>query len=273
MISTLRDFIQATGGELCVVARYPTYACEVLIPVMDHEEATRKAARDFRVVWQNPSTRRLVQVGILHYDGTGFTFSYTPEAHLDPDFVPFAPFSDLHRVYRASSLFPFFADRLATSALGGVEMLAAALGLEAKEATPVELLARSWGHTLHDRVQVVPDPVEAPDGSEVMLFLASGVRHAPPNPKRASARVARLREGEDLELRDEPDNPESDRAIVLDAATGQVGWVPDYLLDYVHKRRDEGRSVTATVVHANGQDVPWHLRLLCRLDVGPPPGG
>ncbi len=269
MISTLRDFVEATGGRLRVVAAYPDYEFEVRIPALDDDAAVFRS-RAFRVIWQNPSTRRLVQVGVLQYDDGGFVYSYTPEAQLDPDFVPFAAFPEFDRPYRAPALFPFFADRLAASAVGGVEQLASALGLAGDKATPVELLARSWGRTPHDTIHVVPEPVEAADGSEVMLFLASGVRHiAERRPKQTTARVARLRAGAALRLRDERDNPQNDRAIVLEAASGSVGWVPDYLLDYVHKHRDAGSTVSVAVVRANNDEVPWHLRLLCRMEIRP----
>jgi hypothetical protein len=69
-----------------------------------------------------------------------------------------------------------------------------------------------------------------------------------------------------LRLRDEPDNPINPKAIVLEASGGIVGWVPDYLLDELHKSRDNGNEFSAFVEHANGPEIPWHLRLLCRLE-------
>jgi hypothetical protein len=103
---------------------------------------------------------------------------------------------------------------------------------------------------------------------EVVLFLVSGVRHAnEDDPKSVGELVANLREGQPLDLSDEPDNPYNNRAIRL-ATDGQpVGWIPDHLLDYVHKNREGGNHVRVTVEHVNGADTPWHLRLLCNLCV------
>lgn len=268
LVSTLRDYVAATGGQLRLVASYPEFETEIDLPILRPAEMER---REFRVVWQNPLTRRFVHVGWLeHNDGT-FTYSYTPEAELDGDFTPFAAFPDFRSRYRSSDLFPFFADRIAT-AVGGETTLADALGLDSSTATPVELLARSWGQDVHDTVQVIPEPVVHPDGTSVRMFLASGARHVDEgDPDAIAARIARLKPGTRLTLRDEPTNPVNKRAIVLDASGKPVGWVPDYLLDEIHKQRDAGFDIGVFVEHANGPNVPWHLRLLCRIEVRPAP--
>ena len=163
-------------------------------------------------------------------------------------------------------MFPFFASRLFTTATS--EHLLSALGLDQENATPVELLARSWGTTPHDTIQIVPEPHVLEDGSEVRPFLVSGVRHADEmNPGLVTKRIAVLRQGHELTLRDEPANPHNERAILIEASEEPVGWVPDYLLDYVHKRRDEGMQPHVYVEKANGPETPWHLRLLCLLEM------
>ena len=268
LVSTLRDYIAGTGGQLRLVAAYPDFETEIDLPILRPVEQER---REFRVVWQNPLTRRFVHVGWLEYDEGTFTYTYTPEAELDGDFTPFAAFPDFRSPYRSPELFPFFADRLA-SAVAGETTLADALGLDTSTATPVELLSRSWGQDVHDTVQVIPEPVFEPDGTSVRMFLASGARHVDEeNPDAVAARIARLKPGARLTLRDEPTNPINERAIVLDASGKPVGWIPDYLLDEVHKQRDAGLDVGVFVEHANGTKVPWHLRLLCRIEVRPAP--
>jgi hypothetical protein len=188
---------------------------------------------------------------------------------LDQDFVPFAAFPDYGAVYRSTELFRFFTDRIASTAAADYDQLIAALGLTRRDATPVELLARSWGSAPHDTIQVVPEPVRVPGGVETMPFLASGVRHVTEGqPAVITARVERLKREAVLSLKDEPDNPSSERAIVLECDEGPVGWMPAYLLDYVHKQRGE-KEVRVSVLQSNGADVPWHLRLLCLLEVSP----
>jgi hypothetical protein len=207
-------------------------------------------------------------VGWLEFTGSDFSFKYTSDAELDPDFEPFPAFLDLRETYRSDELFPFFADRTFSTALADRDHLLAALGLTRESATPVELLARSWGTTPHDTIQVIPQPLEQADGSEVLLFLASGVRHVnETDPESVAERIAALREGQRLDLRDEPENRNNDRAIAIYADDQPVGWIPDYLLDYVHKQRDGGRGVSVAVEHANGPGTPWHLLLLARLEV------
>jgi hypothetical protein len=268
-VSTLSDYVAATGGRLRIIAEYSGSWCEIQLPVLAHRN-TAAEPRSFHVVWQNVGTRQLVHVGHLEYTGDRFVFSYAAGARLDPDFQPFPSFPDLAQAYESERLFSFFAARIASDARHDYDDQIATLGLTRGTATPVELLARSWGTTPHDTIQVVPEPVVTTDGREILPFLVSGVRHVDADDAAGvSRRIAALRPGMELAARDEPDNPNNTRAIILDVSGRAVGWVPDYLLDYVHKKRDEGQSVRVVVEHVNGPETPWHLRLLCRLEVAP----
>jgi hypothetical protein len=265
LISTLRDYIAATGGELHVVARYPGFEHEIKLPVLDRQPGAMHPRR-FRVVWQSLSDRQFVHVGWLVFEGSRFTFAYTPDAELRPDFEPFPAFPDFRKTYESSDLFSFFASRLSSTATS--EHLLSALGLTREDATPVELLARSWGATPHDTIQIVPEPILLEDGSEIRPFLVSGTRHVDESdPDRVAKHISILQEGQTLNMRDEPENPFNQRAIVLETDGEPVGWMPDYLLDYVHKNREEGRQAIVYVEKANGPDIPWHLRLLCLLEM------
>lgn len=266
MVSTLYDYVAGTGGVLRLIAQYPEFECEIELPaIRSRREVTSASPREFRVVWQNLETRKFVHVGWLRFTGSRFVFQYTAEAHLDADFEPFPAFPDLHSTYESEDLFPYFAERVPSTAVD--RSLPAALGLRDDEATPVELLARSWGRSPHDTIQVVPEPTESSDGVTTRFFLASGVRHVDErDPDAVADRIARLRRKDPLALRDEPDNPINPKAILLEASGEIVGWMPDYLLDEVHKSRDAGDDLNVLVEHANGPEVPWHLRLLCRLE-------
>lgn len=267
LVSTLRDYIAATGGQLRLVAEYPDYDLEIRLPVL---ERPRWEPRSFRIVWQNVQTRQFVHVGELTYTGKRFRFRYTADAELHADFFAFPAFPDLRETYESDDLFDFFADRILSTAQNGFVDLLDALGLTREEATPMELLARSWGLSPHDTMQVIPEPTRGVDESEVLHFLASGVRHVDEgDPERVGRLIARLHVGQPLELEDEPSNRFNEDAIVLLADGKRVGWVPDYLLDYVHKHRGAGAQVHVAVEHANGSERPWHLRLLCRMTVFP----
>jgi hypothetical protein len=267
MVSTLYDYVAATGGVLRIIASYPEFETEIDLPVLrTRKHISTESPREFRVVWQNVDTRIFVHVGWLRFTGRQFQFQYTTDAQIDRDFEPFSAFPDFDKVYSSIDLFPFFSDRVAGAAVD--RSLAASLGLRIGDATPVELLTRSWGSSIHDTIQVVPEPSEGADGVNFQLFLASGVSHIDESKAEfVSSRIAALRRNDPLVLRDEPSNPVNPRAVVLDAPTGAVGWVPNYLLDHLHKARDTDNDVQVFVEHANGPNVPWHLRLLCRLEV------
>jgi transcriptional regulator with XRE-family HTH domain len=271
LISTLRDYVIGTGGRLRLLAEYPDGSVNIYLPVLGGADEAG-SDRVFRVIWHNVQTRQFVHVGWLRSSGALFTFRYTADAELESDFEPFAPFPNLREAYRSSDLFPFFADRVASAARPGFGDLASALGLDRAEATPVELLARSWGKSSHDTIQVVPEPTEEPDGTQTRFFLVSGARHVDEDrPDRIAKLIMRLKRGRRLTLRDEPDNPFNSQAIVLDAGRHQVGWMPDYLVDEIHKARAGGATIDVGVDQANGPGTPWHLRLLCRLEVRPRP--
>lgn len=265
LVSTLGEYINGTGGRLRLIANYGTYEVDLDLAALRAEPV--EAAREFRVVWQNLQTRQLVHVGWLHVGAGGYAFEYTPDAELDRDFQSFVAFPDLRRRYEANDLFPFFAHRVVATAEPGFDDLVDALGLSRDTATPVELLARSWGRSAHDTIQIVPEPELHSDGSSSRLFLVSGVSHADEDhPEQVSKLVAKLKMGQKLDLCDEPDNPVDSKAIIIGVGGHRLGWIPAYLLGEVHKAR---QRVDVFVEHANGPRTPWHLRLLCRLVVTP----
>jgi transcriptional regulator with XRE-family HTH domain len=268
LISTLRDYVEGTGGRLRVIADYCDYEVELDLPALRRQQPAIN--REFRVVWQNLQTRQFVHVGWLRVASGRFTFEYTPDAELDPDFEPFASFPDLRTPYESTELFPFFAERVISAAQPGYDDLISALGLDRHSATPVELLARSWGRSPHDTIQIVPEPTVGPDGACARLFLVSGVSHVDEaDPKRVSDLISNLKSGQSMSIDPEPDNPVNSEALVLEIDGRRVGWIPDYLLDELRKVSGEGVNVAVTVERANGPSTPWHLRLLCRLELTP----
>ena len=269
LVSTLGEYINGTGGRLRLIADYDTYEVDLDLAALRSEPI--EAEREFRVVWQNLQTRQLAHVGWLYVRAGRYAFEYTPDAELDRDFQPFVAFPDLRTRYEANHLFPFFAHRVVTVAEPGFDDLVDALGLSRDTATPVELLARSWGRSTHDTIQIVPEPEVHSDGSSSRLFLVSGVSHAEEDhPEQVSKLVAKLKIGQRLDLRDEPDNPVDSEAIIIEAGGQRLGWIPAYLLGEVHKARERA---DVFVERANGPRTPWHLRLLCRLVVAPGPRG
>ena len=134
----------------------------------------------------------------------------------------------------------------------------------------MEVLGRSSGVRQGDAIMLFPEPLVEPSGSSRYSFLVHGVRHMAKYG--VEERIARLTQGEELALIDEPSNPVNPRALVVTSSgSHSLGWVPDLLLDYVHKVRDTA-TARLLVERTNGTDVPWHLRLCVRLEGDVPPG-
>lgn len=67
----------------------------------------------------------------------------------------------------------------------------------------------------------------------------------------------RLRPGDKLVLRDEPDNEYDDRAILLDAEHNRpVGWIPIYMLDEFTKRSRAAHPSASSSREPTGQTSP-----------------
>ncbi len=269
-VSTLNEYVGALGARLRLIVEHGDDYTEIEIPSLRHERPDQR--REFRVIWQDQKTRSLVHVGWLEFTGTEFQFSYLEEARSNPRFRPFPAFPLLEETYKSEDLFPYFAVRLTSVAHPEYDSVLDALGLRREEATPVELLARSPSDSPHDTIQVVPEPTETSDGTLVREFLASGVRYVDPqDPSTVGRLIESLPVGFPLEFVHEPFNRYNAEALLLAADGKEVGWVPDYLLSEIHGYIDSNRTLSVSVVRANGSDAPWHLRLLCRLTVAPGP--
>lgn len=220
------------------------------------------------MAWQHPHSRKIHPVGVLEqaFDGS-YAFAYLRRARDVEGFRPFLGFPDLTRRYESSALFPLFAQRVMDSRRPDYETYMHTLGLP-EDAAPMEVLARSGGHRSGDTIQLVPEPLVETDGTTWCRFLVHGIRHRPG----AGERITALRAGDELALRDEPDNPKNSRAVLVAANDEQpLGWVPDLLLDYVHHVRARSEPLVR-VEQANGENVPPHLRLLVSLSGTVAPG-
>lgn len=267
-VSTLAEYASALGGQLHLILEFGDGSFELAVGGVDGRPDEEQ--RSFRVIWQDVESRALVPVGWLEHTGSGFEFSYTEEARRHERFAPFPAFPRLDEVYRSADLFPYFAVRLISAADPSYEAVLDAVGLSGRDATPAELLALT-PDSRHDTIQVVPEPREAGDGTLERTFLVSGFRYADDlNDGAAGRALARLKPDVRLELVPEPTNPQNPLAIKIASGGTQLGWLPDYLVDEVHDYLARGRQVEIAVERANGPQAPSHVRLQCRLIVGPP---
>lgn len=265
LLSTLQHYVQGLGGKLRLYVDLEDERVELQVAAT-RRDVEALVEREFRIVWQDPHSRGLRHIGWLRFGGGLYTFSYTDEARGSKTFAPFPPFPNLDDTYRSKELFPFFAGRVMSAASPDFDELAGALGLTRDAASPFELLALGQADSPHDTIHVVPEAIEDEEGSSERTFLVSGVRHADEaDPGIVSAHVAALSSGAPLELRPEPTNPKNPKALQLASEGLVVGWVPDYLVEEVHGHLEAQHDLRFTVAKANGPEIPWHLRLLCRL--------
>lgn len=223
------------------------------------------------VAWQHPSTRAIMPVGVLCYDGSAYRFWYVRRVLGLDEFRPLLGFPDYNRTYSSDHLFPLFAQRVMDPRRADYSRWVASLDLPT-EAAPWEQLARSEGRRVGDMLQLVPEPRVLPGGASTSLFLVHGTRHLGEQDPGLEGRLASLRRGDRLHLLDEPSNSYNPRAVLTTNDDRRaLGYVPDLLLDYVHTVRREG-GPAVTVEHVNGPDAPAHLRLLARLEGHVPEG-
>lgn len=266
-VSTLSEYVNALGGHLRLVVEHGTGDLDIVIRSLRQYASDR--SREFRVIWQDKETRRFVHVGWLQFTGQQYVFSYTDEARSHARFQPFPMLPVYDKSYRSKDLFPFFAIRLTSTADPQYDAVLNAVGLTRGGATPAELLARCPTESPHDTIQVIPEPTEMSDGTLLRLFLVSGISHADQQDPQVSRHISNLTEGSLLRVVPEPHNPEDPNALQLVADDKPVGWVPNYLLNEIHRYINSNRSISFAVARANGPGVPWHLRLLCRMTVAP----
>lgn len=203
--------------------------------------------------------RPYTHVGFLSQGPDGYSFEYVQPA---PPVHPLIGFPRLDQRYQSPELFPLFAERIISARRPDRASYLAALDLS-EDSEPWEILQRSGGRRAGDTIEVLPEPTVSDTGATCCVFLVHGVRH---QGFEASEAIDRLQIGNRLTLLWEPTNPVNRRAVLVLSDTGvAVGYVPDPLVEYVHRvlERDD---YTLTVQRANGPEVGSHLRLLVRLD-------
>lgn len=224
--------------------------------------------RSLLVVWQDPADRRFVPIAELSHllDGR-YVFQYSDAARSNEGFFALDEYPDLGRTYVSDSLPVFFANRIMTVDRPSYDRYLHWLGLDGLDASevPLEVLARTGGGRATDTFHIVDRPRKG-DREFASRFFVSGIRHVD-DPDMA---LARVRPGDRLELRRQPDNLKNPKAVIVDVETGvQLGWVPDWLCGEVTDLLADGWSLALTAERVN-LDAPAHTRVLCRLTADRP---
>lgn len=209
-----------------------------------------------RLIWKNPTTRRYSQVGRFEYLNDGqYTFHYSGQ--LPDDFSGLAEFPDITRAYVSHRLPAFFANRVMSRERRSYDDYLGWLGLD-PDALPIEVLARTGGGRATDTFHVVSN-FDLIGGKTEGRFFVSGVQHQPSGEAVASQLVA----GDQLEVKEEPNNVYNDRALLLAREGAVLGWVPDWLLPDIENLR-EVCDLQFRVEKVN-LGAPARLRVLVRF--------
>lgn len=215
------------------------------------------------LVWQDPADRRFVPVAELHHLEDGrFVFQYLDAARSHSRFFALDEYPDLARSYVTDSLPVFFANRIMSTDRPEYDRYLHWLGLDDVESSqiPLEVLSRTGGGRATDTFHIVDSPLRGEHDFKSRFFV-SGIRHV----DEPEVVLARVRPGDRLELRRQPDNEVNSKAVIIDVENGvQLGWVPDWLCGEVTDLLDSGWSIELTAQQVN-LDAPAHTRVLCRL--------
>jgi hypothetical protein len=235
------------------------------------------------VIWQQPSNRAMIPVGVLRFDGRTYTFEYLPNVVDLDEFRPLLGFRDLASTYQSDELFPLFRERVLDPTRPDFVRVLDELSLDPTSATPWEQLVRSGGSSEGDTLQVTPLPRESSKGWTCTALVA-GVRylakksvetaHGKTRPY-ADSELERLleglRDGQSLQVIAEIRNEyNSDAQLLFTESDEPVGYVPDWLAKLTAPCLNEGAGVWAVVDRVNGRSAGWHLRLLVTFHVKEP---
>mgnify|MGYP002735279367 FL=1 len=226
-----------------------------------------RSRRTLILIWQNPKSRRFVKVGQVDSLPDGHVaFQYLDSAWDDPDFVPLLEYPDLEAGYVSNELPAFFANRVLSTGRSGYTRYLGWLGLDHLDPqdVPFEVLARTGGGRATDTFHVVDLPVDR-ERSFSSRFFVSGIRYAGD----ADQVLSSMREGDQLCLELEEENPANPEAVLIKTVDGRkVGYVPDWLCSPVRERIVESWNVAAVAERVN-PEAPAHVRVLCRVDAEP----
>ena len=224
------------------------------------------------LAWQDPISRLWYPIGRLTFQGTNYRFVYlrgAQEAEKAGRFQALQSFPDLNAVYESADLFPLFSNRGLSSSRPDYEDYVKWLNVPRDQDDPITLLSRSGGRRITDSLEVFPCPEPDEIGTYHIHFFAHGLRHLSPS---SIERIQRLREGENLLLVHDFQNPRDPKALMLrtsetfEGDLHLVGYCPRYLVDDLFRLLENCRDYPqVTVERINSPPAPLQLRLLCDM--------
>ena len=234
------------------------------------------------VLWQQPSSRAMLPVAILSFDGELYRFRYVDGAAELDGFRPLLGLHDFDREYESDELFPLFRERVLDPARSDYQRVVDELDLDPAHATPWEQLIRTGGTSEGDTIQVTPFPRATETGWEC-VFLAAGLRYF----QQKSVRTARgstpiytaaefedvlasLVPGDHLEVIPELGNDYNPSAQLLFHEEKVVAYLPDWLARLCAPWANGGNALVGKTIRVNEAGAGWHLRLMAVVSAEEP---
>jgi hypothetical protein len=200
------------------------------------------------VVWGEPDegTRRVI--GELWRDASGFAFAYGHEIaiakakgfRLLPEFPQER---DTSAPYRSRYLFATFAQRIPSPKRRDFDRIMESWGVSRKD-NPLEVLARSGGIQMTDRIELLEPRSEADDLERPLVARLAGMKKHPGS--------ARIRLGGLLGLEREPTNEFDACATKITADGEKAGYVPRPYSALIARLLDAGVRLEARAVRQLG---------------------
>ncbi|NEP10148.1 MAG: DNA-binding protein [Symploca sp. SIO2C1] len=219
------------------------------------------------LAWQDPNSRSWFPIGRLTFNGQQYKFVYTygaQKAQRESKFQPLHSFPELTREYRASELFPLFANRLMRPSRPDYRDYIEWMNIPRHQDDPIAILSRSGGRKATDSFEIFPCPEPDENGLYHIHFFCHGLRHIPQG---SIARISELQSNEQLYLANEFQNPYDSQALLLCTKDHHIlGYCPRYLVaDALEILREQPDLVHVHVEQVNFAPTPLQFRLLCNM--------
>lgn len=219
------------------------------------------STRKLLVTQKLPPNNLYETVGILsQMPDSSFHFSYLDAYAQAAYFRALPGLPKVQGGVTSDHLFPFFAERVISSERPDRSITLSYLNL-VEPVEPFEILARSGGSRLNDRLEVLPFPEESESGLYSFTFFVHGIRYLD---ETGYSALDQLQSGDALRVEREPSNPESELALKITRNGASLGYVPHPLRNFVNPAVAI-EDYSLTVVQKNSPEAGFHQRLLVTL--------
>jgi hypothetical protein len=216
------------------------------------------------LAWQDPEKKDWHVVGLLSKHENGYSFNYTKGTQASDKFIPFSGMTELNETYVSETLFPLFHNRLLSERRPEYPSFIKWLGLDDKNVSPIDVLARGGALRGTDKLQMFSRIKLDSANKFETLFFAHGLGYLSESAKK---RVSSLRKGEKLYLSLDCQNMHDKDAIIIrgHAPAEIVGYCPRYLVKSISQLLKGNPHSVSIEVETLSEDAPSNYKLMCKL--------